>query len=148
MVQLNKEMQFLPLRKHYISASNKNGNKQCLFREYQVLHLSSGSRAAPVNATLHQMVNKYGAIFGKRKFNSMFTRPRQWSLSQARLIQSTPSLRASLRPVKVPNSVTYISTDNLPHVCTSGHHHIVIFGFQTPTQTPKLVHPLLTVCYC
>jgi hypothetical protein len=46
-------------------------------------------------------------LFGNRKFNSMFTRSRHWSLSQARLIQSTPSLRASLRPVQVLNHITY-----------------------------------------
>ena len=141
MVHLNKQTQFIPLRKHYIPTSSKFGNKQCLFWEYQVRYLSSGNRAAPEKATFHQMVNKYVAIFGNRKFNCVFTRPRHWSLSQASLIQSTLSLHASLRPVPVPNRITYIPPDNLPQVCTSGHHQVVILVFWPPPKLPSFSTP-------
>jgi len=88
------------------------------------------------------MVSKYGAIFGNRKFNSVFTRPRHWSLSQARLIQSTLSLRASLRPVQVPSRTTYIPPDNLHQVCTS-RHLMLSFWFSGPCPNSQAWPPLV-----
>jgi hypothetical protein len=41
-----------------------------------------------------QLVNKFPIFYETRIFTTEFTRPRHWSLSWARWIQSTPSLRS------------------------------------------------------
>jgi hypothetical protein len=41
--------------------------------------------------TVAQLVNKFPAFYGTRRFITVFTTARHWSLSWARWIQSTPS---------------------------------------------------------
>jgi len=44
--------------------------------------------------TVSQLVKKSAAFYGTRMFITVFSRSRHWSLSWARWIQSTPSLRS------------------------------------------------------
>jgi hypothetical protein len=98
------------------------------------------------------MVNKYCAVHGNRKFNSVLTRLRHWSLSWATLIQYTPSHPASLRPVGLPNLMTIFlyshyppppPPDNLPKGQRPAQHLAVILVFR-PQPNPQACHPLLT----
>jgi hypothetical protein len=49
------------------------------------------SRVLLQKLTVTQVVKKFSAFYGTRKFTTMFTTPRHWSLSWARRIHSTPS---------------------------------------------------------
>jgi len=49
-----------------------------------------------------QLVQKFTALYGTRRFIIMFWRPRYWSLPWVRCIQSTPSHPISLRSILSP----------------------------------------------
>jgi len=49
------------------------------------------------NVLVSQVVKKFPALYGTRKFITMFTRVRHWSLSWVKCVRSTPSNPISLR---------------------------------------------------
>jgi hypothetical protein len=59
--------------------------------------LTSWSRVLPKTLIVFQLVKIFAAFYGNRRFVTVFTRARHWSLSWARCIQSTPSHPISLR---------------------------------------------------
>jgi hypothetical protein len=52
-------------------------------------------------ANIHSASQEIPRFYGIRKFITVFTKARYWSLSLARLIQSTPSHRISLRSILI-----------------------------------------------
>ena len=63
---------------------------------YRLLRLLSyllhGSRGLPEKPTVSELVRKFLAVYGNRRFITTFTTARHLSLSWARLIQSMPSI--------------------------------------------------------
>jgi hypothetical protein len=51
--------------------------------------------------TVAHLVKKFPSVYGTRKFITVFTTTRHWSLSWARCIQSTPSNPVSLRSILI-----------------------------------------------
>jgi len=62
----------------------------------QTNSLTPWSRVLPEKLTVTQLVKKFLVFYGTRRFITVFTRARHWSLSSARWTQSTASYSISL----------------------------------------------------
>jgi hypothetical protein len=98
-----------------------------------------------------QLVSKFPAFCGTRRFITMFTRARHWSLSWARCIHSTPSHPVSLRHILILSSHVYqglpsgffrfsnqelLCISHLSHACYMPH----------TSHPPWLYHRKSSVC--
>jgi hypothetical protein len=70
-------------------------------RTYDCYCLTPWSRVLLEKMTVTQLAKKFPAFYATRKFITVFTRARRWSLSWARCIQSTPSHPISIRSIPI-----------------------------------------------
>jgi hypothetical protein len=138
----------------------------CLTEEVRTKDLSTVSRVLPQKLIVTQLVKKFPAFYGTRRFITVFTRTRHWSLSWARWIQSTPSHTVSLRsilmltsylrlclpsglfPSSFPTKILYAFL--ISSMCSTYVFHPVMKGCRykwlehkkrmAEGQTPKLLH--------
>jgi hypothetical protein len=66
------------------------------------------SRVLLEKLTVTQLVKKFPTFYGTRRFITVFTRTRQWSLSWARCNQTTISHPISRRPILILSSYLYL----------------------------------------
>jgi hypothetical protein len=84
-----------------------------------------------------QLVKKFPAFYGTRRFMTVFTRARHWSLSWVRWIQSTPSHLISLRLILILSSHLGV---RLPSVLFRQVFHQNFYGF--PITTIRATFPV------
>jgi hypothetical protein len=100
--------------------------------------LTALSRVLLENLIVTQLVKKFAAFYGTRRFIAVFITTRRCSLSWARFSQFTPSHPVSPRSIFLFFCVTF---SNKLFFCSE--------ELLAPRQTPKLEdHPLSAVCYC
>jgi hypothetical protein len=110
----------------------------CCIRSYAVLNWHpQPTRKPTIQLTVTQLVKKFPDFYGNRRFITVFTRTRHWSLSWARWIQFTISHLLSVRCFLILSS----------HLCLGLPGGLFSYGFPTKILYAFLIfHPCYMPC--
>jgi hypothetical protein len=95
--------------------------------EQPTIYLSGWSRDLLEKLTVTQLVKKFPALYGNRRFITVFTTVRQWSLPLARWIQFTP--RQTITVICIPILSSYLRLVRPIGLFPSGFPSKILYSF-------------------
>ena len=128
--------QELPIIFWLVLSVHVYSTRRWMHGRYRTCTLTPWSRALLEKLTGSQLVNKFPAFYGTRRFITAFTNARHLSLSWAKSIQSTPPHPTSWRSILILSSHLHLGlpTGLFPS------------GFPTKTLYTPLISPIRAAC--